>query len=441
MYIMIYSDPKLEQKYVAALIQLDKIYALGDRLSEDLVYNEMLKEVTRLALSYHGNYGERIVWDVVAAYLTQQNRTNEVDMFQELWQNLENLPVLVEPGFVVDTLHTYKHSRQITDAYEAAQELFAQGHFQDAQEMIYEASIKINDERHSEGVDRGEFLADVAEREEHIQHMIEHPEDYQGVPTGINVVDQHTGGTWPGEFCVVFGESSAGKSMALSEIARTGYVTGNVVLVITIEMKKMQWERRLDARTSQVRTDQFKLATLTAEEYAQWKKTLEHLSKEVSPKGGRLFVSFIPYCSPDTVASEIDNCIVQGFKPRIVIVDYLNMMTQGSRSQAYNESQQLGNISRGLKAVAGRFNVGLWTAAQKKTTSYRKGEMDLDDMGYSMQVVHVADTVLGMTYYPDTKELDTALLKQRDGRAFVTEKVLPDYTRATLDTSRLLGAI
>lgn len=428
-------DLELEEQLAAALIRSEAAHALDAHITGELFSNDLFRALAELSKRYWSRYRELLEWPVVRAYLRQLGEDeNTIQLYEQQWQRLQQVEITNNAQFLVDTLTTYAQSRRIDQAFTQARDLFDRGRHEEAQKIIYQEASRVMLERNAAGVERGEFYEDFQERLDRVLQLREHPELRRGMRTGINLIDTHAGGTWPKDFNVVFGESSAGKSMLLGEIARTCYLDGYKVLVITIEMGKGQWQRRADARISQVPYNQFKFGSLTEEEEARWKRVLEQV-KECYEKGARLFITYTPYCTPETVRAEIEYYISQGHKPDLLIVDQLNIMT--CEATAYSESQQLGILAKQLKAIAGQYELSVWSAAQKKTTSYRKGKMDLDDMGYSMQIIHNADVVLGMTYFPDIKELELALLKQRDGIAFITERVIPDFTYAAIDSSSL----
>ncbi|QZE10500.1 DnaB-like dsDNA helicase [Mycobacterium phage ScoobyDoobyDoo] len=98
---------------------------------------------------------------------------------------------------------------------------------------------------------------DMAENIEQRRQELEARRQAQGagVPYGLDMIDQHTGGLLPGELCGVAAFTKVGKSWMLCHSAIQAHLAGLKPIVFTLEMSIKEMAHRIDAFASGVGYD------------------------------------------------------------------------------------------------------------------------------------------------------------------------------------------
>jgi replicative DNA helicase len=139
------------------------------------------------------------------------------------------------------------------------------------------------------------------------------------------------------------------------------------------------------------------------------------------------------------------------YKLDLIVVDYLQLMTSGSRSE--NRVQEVSNISRNLKVLARELNVPVLAAAQLSRAVEQRTDKEpqLSDLRESGSLEQDADVVM-FIHRPEAYEKDTLrqniaqikIAKHRNGPTGTVELVflnqLAKFENAatrTVDLSRV----
>lgn len=415
---------ELERQLLAALLQTPEIIPeVEERVFTNVVLHDLFICIKRYYTIKGKTPDSKTLGLLLGSFV--ENTKAHLEVFERVKEE-----EAADPEIILKHLRELADGRKLFDAVSQAARLLGTEQVQEAKTLLKEALLELQ-EGETREVDRGEYVEDFETRWQNVIDRKEHPEKYKGILTGIPLIDKHCFGLWPGELGVISGESSAGKSFLLLEIAKTAFLADKKVLTITIEMGKEAWERRLDGRLTKIPITFFKVGELSEEQMKRWRETVDEVKRKHYENGARLWIVYMPHCTPDAIEAEVARRIQEGLD--LLVVDYLNMVTWPRR--AWSEQQELGEIAKALHGIAGKYKIPVWTAAQKKTTEYRKANMDLTSVGYSAKIIHVADVVVGMTYTPETGELLVYLLKQRDGVAFVKETYIPDFSIGLFDKS------
>jgi hypothetical protein len=95
---------------------------------------------------------------------------------------------------------------------------------------------------------------------------------------------------------------------------------------------------------------------------------------------GRFFIHDLPPYSltPSDIDRDIDNYRKQGVNPGLVVVDYADIMNP---DKSYKERRhEFTDIYVGLRGVAKKQDVGVWSASQSNRASFKKRIIRLDDV-------------------------------------------------------------
>lgn len=271
-------------------------------------------------------------------------------------------------------------------------------------------------------VEEGSIAESIQSRVE-LYKDLKHHRKSSGLTSGFKTFDALTGGLKSGELDVIMSGSSEGKSTCMLNI---GYhvqtVLNKNVLMFSLELPKIQIERRYDALASGLNINKLKHGTLSEEEESIYKATLFRIKKNV----GRFYVVDLPLCSATVIAAKLTELSTM-FPIDLVIVDYLGLMKPSiSTGSGW---QDISNTALELRDIARTYKVPVLTAMQVKKDSQKQKsakapKYDMTDIALSFQVIYHSDTVLTLKVAnPEVLgmgvsicELNASVTKCRDGQ-------------------------
>jgi replicative DNA helicase len=126
----------------------------------------------------------------------------------------------------------------------------------------------------------------------------------------------------------------------------------------------------------------------------------------VSPDG-------VAEVTPDTIQAKINQ-----YRPDIVVVDYIQLMSDGTGSR--NETEKIRNISRALKGLAMRNSIPIIaiSAVTSPDLSAPDGPPRLEQVAWSRSIQYDADLAIAVHKHEDTDVLEVVSRKNRFGPDF-----------------------
>ena len=237
-----------------------------------------------------------------------------------------------------------------------------------------------------------------------------------GIPTGFIDFDIKTAGLQKGDFIVVAGRPSMGKSAFVSNIVEYVGVEENIpVAFFSLEMSRQQLIQRI--LCSQAKVDIHKLRTgfLSPSEWPL-----------LTSAAGKL--SNAPIYIDDTPAMNIFEIRAKARRLKahhniqLLVIDYLQMIrTVGKRE---SRQQEISEISRALKSLAKELDIPLIAVSQlsravESRADHRPQLSDLRESGAIEQDADVVVLLLREEYYNPTPEnkgiAEVIIAKQRNG--------------------------
>lgn len=253
------------------------------------------------------------------------------------------------------------------------------------------------------------------------------------IPTGWAPLDSLIGGFRPGEFIVVGGATSMGKSVVGTEIARSAAKRGVGVVMWGGEMTPADLSMRLACAEMQDRTGEclpYGLAMDGRMSEGRYRTLLE------TARGmERLPITLIePGVSHvDRVAGEITRGVrrwrAEGRKA-LVVVDYLQLL----RAEGRSGYERVSGVSTALKALTIRLRVPVVAMAQlsRSREIWPNNRPGLADLRESGQIEQDANTCLFV--YRDDYYLDRMLQAAEQSASLDVDEI--DRLRAALDRAR-----
>lgn len=223
-----------------------------------------------------------------------------------------------------------------------------------------------------------DVLADVEDRRERGGNLA-------GLSTGFRQLDQMTGGLEPGQLVIVAARPSVGKTVAGCNIAAHAAGGGVPVLFFTMEMSRREIAQRILAARSGVTVQAMRSGT---SDRRDWDQMTEMVAASA---GWQLFIDDTPAVTVAYVRAKARR-IQRARGLGLVVVDYLGLM----RGIGDNRAQEVGSISRGLKALAKELKVPVIALAQlNRASEARTGDKRpvLADLRDSGEIEQDADIV------------------------------------------------
>jgi len=250
-----------------------------------------------------------------------------------------------------------------------------------------------------------------------------------GVPTGYDRLNEFTAGFQPADLIILAARPAMGKTTLMMNMAeqmaipssdgrsRTGASRLYNVAVFSLEMSREQIGLRLLSSLSGVSTGLIRGGFLSERNWSELGKAAALLSQ------GRIFID-------DTPAIDILSMRAKARRLRmeagldIVMVDYLQLMSV--KGKVESRTQEVSQISRGLKMLAKELNIPLLSLSQLSRRPEQRGSGDhrpqLSDLRESGSIEQDADVVCFIyrdeVYNKDTEEKGIAEIiigKQRNG--------------------------
>ena len=241
-----------------------------------------------------------------------------------------------------------------------------------------------------------------------------------GLPSGIESLDDQLLGFSPGEFTIIAGRPSMGKSSLARNIALSiGHPSvGGNVLFYSLEMNYTEVAELLLANLAKVDYHAVKRGELT-----------DRVKSQLDRASAQLSTYSIIIDDSSSITTEYVHSFLKKHRETVscVIVDYIQLMNVAERGNG-NRQEEVTKISRGLLAIAKDFNLPVIALSQlNRNLEYRETTRPrLSDLRESGAMEQDANKVLLLhrpSYYDikinpgatDTGEAEIIIAKNRCG--------------------------
>ncbi|WP_326981843.1 replicative DNA helicase [Chryseobacterium sp. MYb264] len=227
-------------------------------------------------------------------------------------------------------------------------------------------------------------------------------EGLSGVPSGFRDVDKETGGWQNSDLIIIAARPAMGKTAFLLSMARNIAVGHKIPMALfSLEMASVQLITRMIASETRISSEKLRKGTLDDEE---WQRLFSNVSElENAP----LYIDETPSLSIFDFRAKCRRLVMQ-HGVRIIMVDYLQLMTAGGGGKgAGNREQEISMISRSLKAIAKELNVPVIALSQlSRSVETRPGKRpqlsDLRESGAIEQDADIVSFIFRPEYYKIT---------------------------------------
>ncbi|WKB53641.1 replicative DNA helicase [Eleftheria terrae] len=263
-----------------------------------------------------------------------------------------------------------------------------------------------------------QLVVDLLDR---VQELAENgAEDVTGVRTGFVDLDRMTAGLQPGDLIILAARPSMGKTaFALNIGEHVAVAEGLPVVVFSMEMGAAQLALRVVGSLGRIDQSHLRTGSLRDDEWSRLSEAVEKL------RNANIFIDETPGLSPTELRARARRQARQCGQLGLIIIDYLQLMSGNGGGSEENRATVIGEISRGLKALAKELRCPVIALSQlnrsvETRTDKRPMMSDLRESGAIEQDADVIMFIYRDEYY--TKEAckepgvsEIIIGKQRNG--------------------------
>ncbi|WP_281542828.1 replicative DNA helicase [Maribacter aestuarii] len=262
---------------------------------------------------------------------------------------------------------------------------------------------------------------------------IANKEGLSGIPSGFDKVDKLTSGWQPSDLVIVAARPGMGKTALTLSMARNIAVNSNIpVAFFSLEMSSVQLITRLISSETGLSSEKLRTGKLEKHEWEQLNVKVKTLEK------APLFIDDTPSLSIFDLRAKARRLASQhGIK--MVIVDYLQLMTAGGSQKGGNREQEISTISRNLKALAKELNVPVIALSQLSRAVETRGGSKrpiLSDLRESGAIEQDAD-IVSFIYRPEYYKIEEWDDEERTPTQGQAEFIVAKHRNGGLDNIRL----
>ncbi|MCD8140209.1 MAG: replicative DNA helicase [Planctomycetaceae bacterium] len=254
---------------------------------------------------------------------------------------------------------------------------------------------------------------------DNIDAFMANSELVNGVTTSYTELDQMLTGLHDDELIIIAGRPAMGKSTFALNIARNvGVKSRQAVVVFTLEMSATNIVSNMLAAQAHVDGIKMRNHNFSREDMDRLNTATEQLND------APIFIDETPAISLAELRGKARHLKLRN-DIRLVVIDYLQLMTASAVARNRSREQEVSEVSRGLKALAKELHIPIIALSQlsRKPENRTDPRPMLSDLRESGAIEQDADVVL-MLHRPDyynkegdvpTGEAEVIIAKQRNG--------------------------
>ena len=262
---------------------------------------------------------------------------------------------------------------------------------------------------------------------------ISNKEGLSGIPSGFDKVDKLTSGWQPSDLIIIAARPGMGKTALTLSMARNMAVNANIpVAFFSLEMSSVQLITRLISSETGLSSEKLRTGRLEKHEWEQLNVKVKTLEK------APLFIDDTPSLSIFDLRAKARRLVSQ-HKIRLIILDYLQLMTAGGSQKGGNREQEISTISRNLKALAKELDVPVIALSQLSRAVETRGGSKrpiLSDLRESGAIEQDAD-IVSFIYRPEYYKIDEWDDEERTPTQGQAEFIVAKHRNGGLDNIRL----
>tara|TARA_B110000263_G_scaffold40570_2_gene32334 strand:+ start:1904 stop:3421 length:1518 start_codon:yes stop_codon:yes gene_type:complete len=262
---------------------------------------------------------------------------------------------------------------------------------------------------------------------------ISNKDGLSGVPSGFSEVDKLTSGWQPSDLVIIASRPGMGKTALTLSMARNMAVAKKIpVAFFSLEMSSIQLITRLISSETGLSSEKLRTGDL---EKFEW----EQLNVKVSAlENAPLYIDDTPSLSIFDLRAKARRLSSQ-FGIKLIVIDYLQLMSAGGSNKTGNREQEISTISRNLKALAKELNIPVIALSQLSRAVETRGGSKrpiLSDLRESGAIEQDAD-IVSFIYRPEYYKIDEWDDEERSPSAGQAEFIVAKHRNGGLNNIKL----
>ena len=409
-------DDAAEQSVLGAMmLSKDAIADVVETIREGDFYRPAHQSVYATVLDLYGR-GEPADAVTVAAELTRTGDIGRIGGAPYLHTLVAMVPTAANAGYYARIVREQAILRRLVEAGTRIVTMGygAPGDVDDLVDRAQAEVYEVTERRTSEDYAPLREIMDEALSE--IEAISNRGGEMVGVPTGFAELDKLTNGLHPGQMVILAARPAIGKSTLGLDLARAASIKNGLASVIfSLEMSRNEIVMRLLSAEAQVPLHHMRAGTMSD---ADWTKLA---SKMGVVSDAPLFIDDSPNMTLMEIRAKCRR-LKQRHDLRLVIVDYMQLMTSGKRVES--RQQEVSEFSRSLKLLAKELGVPVVAISQLNRGPEQRTDKKpmLSDLRESGSLEQDADMVILLhreDFYekesPRAGEADFIVAKHRNG--------------------------
>lgn len=231
-------------------------------------------------------------------------------------------------------------------------------------------------------------------------------EERSPIPTPWNMFNGLLqGGLGQGDFGLIFGGPGGGKSWSLIALGAYAVANGYNVIHYTLELGESYVGRRYDAYFTQIPVNKI----------MQNKDKVADITDGLP---GNLIIKEYPMgkASISTIEAHIKKCIDLDFKPDLIIIDYVDLLS--SRRTNRERKDEIDDIYTSTKGLARELKLPIWSVSQVNRAGAKDSIIEGDKAAGSYDKMMIADFAMSLSRQKKDKVNGTGrfhIMKNRYG--------------------------
>jgi len=262
---------------------------------------------------------------------------------------------------------------------------------------------------------------------------IANKEGLSGVPSGFSKLDELTSGWQPSDLIIIAARPGMGKTALTLSMARNMAVEHNIpVAFFSLEMSSVQLITRLISSETHLSSEKLRTGNLEKHEWEQLNVKVKNLEK------APLFIDDTPSLSIFDLRAKARRLSSQ-HDIKLIVIDYLQLMTAGGSQKGGNREQEISTISRNLKALAKELSIPVIALSQLSRAVETRGGSKrplLSDLRESGAIEQDAD-IVSFIYRPEYYKIDEWDDEEHSPTAGQAEFIVAKHRNGGLDEIRL----
>jgi len=407
-----------QTKVISALLT-DKPFLqnINDVLTEEYFGNQAHKWIINEVLKYYTKYHTNPTMDVLKVEMKRID--NEVlqlsikEQLKEAYRSSDESDLT----YIKQEFANFCKNQQLKKALLSSVDLLKAGDYDSIRSLVDSALRSGQDKNIGH-----EYNKDTESRYRE--------EDRTPIPTPWDKFNEMLqGGLGEGDFGLIFGNPGGGKSWSLIAMGAHAVKCGYNVIHYTLELGEGYVGRRYDAYFTEIPVDKLKF-------------NKEKVGTSTSDLPGNLIIKEYPMgkASIHTIESHIKKCIDLDFKPDLIIIDYVDLLSSKRRNSERKE--EIDDIYMGTKGLARELKLPIWSVSQVNRAGAKDNIIEGDKAAGSYDKIMIADFAMSLSRQKKDKVNGTGrfhIMKNRYGADGMSFNAKVDTSTGHIEITGELG--